>query len=194
MSKKTKKALKPKSPEQIAAEKALRRSQDFAAVGLAPDAATLAKHADVDIRRANQQQVDTARRLDAFEALKDGMAPGAYDAARRLERDMLIRRGEGDRGRRMARVDSDRATDHTDDAIAAGQRIREALAGVGDRDAFLLTELLDASPAHRLARPTWREVVAYVTGERNEHAQAGVVRNVCANLAAAYDRPARKAA
>ena len=185
---------KPKTPEQIAAEKLARRARDFEAVGLHPEAAALPAHDDVEARRQDQKHAAGARRVDVLDALKEGMQPGAYDAARRLEHDMLLRRGEGDRGRAMARVDCEGRGDRTDEMIAAAERIEAVLSRIGDRDAFLLSELLDPSPAARLARPTWRAAVAYVTGETHTHAQAAVVRSACANLRAAYERPAKRAA
>lgn len=142
----------------------------------------LPQNAAVEIRRADRTRVASARRLDAFDALRDGMAPGAYDAVRALERWMTLHRGEGDRGRRMVRIDGAAPRlDRTDRMIAAGERVRALLAAVGDRDAWLLSELIEPTPALQL-KP-WREVVRHVTGETHPHAQGAAVRAACANLA-----------
>jgi hypothetical protein len=176
---------KPKSPAQIAAEKLARRRQDFAAVNLQSDGADLAAHTDVAIRREGQKNVLTARRLDVFEALKAGMQPGCYDAARRLERDITIRRGEHDHGRPMERVDGDEqaALCRNDQIIAAGERVDAVLKRLSGRDAWLLTELISPQPS----RPGWRETVAYITGESHLHAQGAAVRAACVNLRDAYE-------
>ncbi len=183
---------KPKSPMQIAAEKLQRRRLDFAAANLAADAAGLSANADVEIRRQGQKNTLTARRLDVFEALKSGMAPGCYDAARRLERDMITRRGEHDHGRPLERVDGDEqaAFCRNDQIIAAGERVDAVLKRLSGRDAWLLTELIVPQPS----RATWRETVAYITGETHQHGQAAAVRAACVNLRDAYEERERRAA
>lgn len=183
---------KPKSPAQIAAEKLVQRQRDFAAANLQPDAAGLAANADVAVRRQGQKNELSARRLDVFEALKAGMAPGCYDAARRLERDITMRRGEHDHGRPMERVDGDEqaAFCRNDQIIAAAERVDAILRRLSGRDAWLLTELIVPQPT----RPTWRETVAYITGETHPHAQGAAVRAACVNLRDAYDEGNRQAA
>ncbi|MDQ0462613.1 hypothetical protein QO010_000361 [Caulobacter ginsengisoli] len=183
-----KRKLKPKSPAEIAAERLSRRARDFEAVGLAASAAALASNDAVDVRREGRTHTLGARRLDAFEALREGMAAGAYDAVRRLERDLTIRAGEHDRGRAMVRVDCDMGLGpgRTDQMLAAGQRVDAVLGRIGRRDGWLLLELLRPTPETRIALPTWRAVVAHITGEENDRGQAAIVRNICANLAEAY--------
>jgi hypothetical protein len=182
----TKRRNKPRTPEQIAADKAAKlaaqRAIDFAAVGLQALASTLPANEDISIQREGQKTKETARRMDAFDALQDGMHPGAFDAARRLERDMRIRRGEHDRGRPSMRVDSDGGRDRTDQAIEAGERVDAVLAKIGERDAWLLSELIYPSTGR-----AWRETVAYVTGESHAHAQGAVVRSACENLRIGYE-------
>lgn len=181
-----KRRAEPKTPEQILAERvaklAARRAQDFEAVNLQPEASKLASNDDVEVRFAQRTKSDGARRADAFDALKSGMPPGAYDAARRLEHDMALRCGEGDRGRPIDRVDCDTGRGPMDVKLAAGRRIDAVLAKVGERDAWLLSELIRPS----VNRGSWRAVVAHVTGEEHAHGQAAAVRSACANLAAAY--------
>jgi hypothetical protein len=175
---------KPKSPGEILAERAARRAHDFEAVGLQPEAASLATSRAVEVRRAGRANALTARRLDAFDALRDGMAPGAYDAARRLEEDMRVRRGEVERGRSLIRVDGrGEGPALLDRQLAAGRRVDAVLGRVGARDAWLLSELIYPP----VERESWRATVLHVSGETHPHAQAAAVRAACANLAAAYD-------
>jgi hypothetical protein len=188
---------KPKHPSIAAAE---RRRKDFAAVNLPDDACKLQAFADVEITRAGQRREgrvvdkDQARRMDAFGALREGMEPGAYDAARRLELDIAIRCGEHDRGRPMERVDGESPTDRMDNMVAAAKRVDAVLSRVGPRDAWLLSELINPSVSVSLRCQTWREVVAYITGETHAHAQGAAVRAACANLRDAYDLVQRRAA
>jgi len=189
---------KPKSPEQIAAARLAKRVASFEAVNLQPEAAALATNNDIEITRAGEVrgtqrvQADVARRLDAFEALRKGMPTGAYDAARRLERDMTIRRGEHDHGRPVERVQGDQvsAFNRNDQIIAAGERVDAVMAWLSDRDGWLLSELIYTT----LPFKEWRSIVAYITGETTDHGQAAAVRSACVNLRDAYDRPSRRSA
>jgi hypothetical protein len=178
-----KKTSKPKSPEDIAAERIARRERDFDAVNLQPEAARLVAYQDVTVAHAERAKVDGARRVDAFLALRDGMQPGAYDAARRLEKDMAIRAQENDKGRAMQRVDNDGGRDVMDTVIQAGRRVDAVFARIGERDQWLLTELIQ--PAVERSGG-WRGIVAHVTGEENPVAQGAAVRAACANLFHAY--------
>lgn len=184
--------VKPFDPAAAERARISQRRTDFDAVGLQPEAATLASHSDVQTTRAGDERAgkrvadNTARRIDAFEALRAGMQPGVYDAARRLERDIKIRNHENDRGHSMARVDHEGGKDFTDAAIEAHKRVRTVFRLIGARDQFLLSELIDPGPVSRLARPHWRQAVFYVTGETHDHAQGAAVRAACSNLAEAY--------
>lgn len=180
---------KPKSPDDIHAERIAARSRSFEAVGIHPDAAALANFDDVDANHAEREREDGARRKDAFLALRDGMAVGAYDAARRLEEDIALRFGEADRGHAGERVDCGAGSYGTTDAqIDAGLRVDAVLSRIGQRDEWLLTELIRPT----VRRPNWRSTVAYVTGETNPVAQGAVVRFACVNLADAYSTLERK--
>lgn len=172
-----------------------RRKRDLEAVNLPEDASILPAQQDIEVTRAGDKRdgqvakQDGARRLDAFSALKDGMVQGAYDAARRFEIDILIRRGENDRGRPTERVD--RTAGLTTDAmIQAAQRIEAVVARLPPRDWWLLMELISPS----IDRGTWRETVAFITGETHTHAQGAAVRAACVNLRDAYTAVERKAA
>ncbi len=180
---------KPKSPELILSG----RARDFAAVGLQPEAARLPANRNIEVRRQTLRSLTGARRVDAFDALRDGMAKGAYDAVRRLEEDMMLRGGQpassggGTRERidcaAGAAVADTVAVNRLDRSLAAGRRIERVMSRMGPRDALLLGQLI--APA--MAGQSWRETVRRVTGEDNPVAQAAVVRAACANLAMAYE-------
>lgn len=180
----TKRKDPPKSPEQVMAERLAKRRQEFEAVGLQAEAANLATAAMLEVRPDSRKNALSARRVDVFDALKDGMASGAYDAARRLERDMRMRRGEHGSERSTERVDEGVSLyGRHDRIIAAAERVEAVLSKIGERDAWLLSELIYP----RIER-TWRQIVAHITGESNPIAQAAAVRSACANLAQAYER------
>lgn len=197
-----KKSPRKETPSQIAAKLLERKRQDFAAVNLPTDAAELIRNAAIEVNRAGAQRgaqkvnEDSARRLDAFSALKDGMDKGAYDAARRLERDILARRGEGDRGARSERVDCDAGRDIADLIVRAGQDCDYVKSRLSRRDWWLLVELIQPP----VDRGHWRQHVFYITGEANPHAQAGCVRSASVNLRDVYEEldqrptPQRRAA
>jgi hypothetical protein len=169
------------------AEAILARARDLEAVNVHADAAILPRQAEIEVTRAGQKRegqkvtTDTARRLDAFSALKDGMAVGAYDAARRLEADILARMGIYDRAQASERVD--RTAGITTDAMrAAGVLVDRVMGRLSARDGNLLYELI--SPP--FDRGGWREHVKYITGETHAHGQAAAVRAACVNLRDAY--------
>jgi hypothetical protein len=175
---------KPKDPQVAAKE---RRAKAFQAVGLQADAGSLSANRDIHAEVAEREHETRARRMDAFEALREKLVTGAYDCARRLERDIIIAAGEHDQGRHLERVDNEQAGDRTDAMIDASKRRDRVLANVGARDAWLLRELISPGPQTRLSATDWRGIVAYITGEENPHAQAAAVRAACANLVVAYD-------
>jgi hypothetical protein len=182
----------PKSPAEIAADRRRARAPDFEAVGLPAGAATLERNDDIEVTRASGKregrrvQEDSARRLDAFSALKDSMEKGVNDAARRLERDLLIRADMADSGRVLVRVDEDHSRGgRTDRMIAAGDRCMAVQELLSQRD-WMLLSLIVYSPFGSQF-PTWRHVVEHVTKEENPNAQGAAVRAACANLAEAYE-------
>lgn len=196
-----KKRQAPATPEEIAAQKAARAERDrrrllasrdkaFAEVDLS-DASRLLQHANVNIRR-ERGNVRIIQRIDAFEALREGMPVGAYDAARRLERDITIRRGEHDHGRPGERVQGDEYAAHcrNDQIIAAAERVEAVMKRLSRRDGALLLELIVPVPG----RDTWRAAVEHITGETTPHGQAAAVRAACVNLRDAYEVRHKRAA
>ena len=183
-----------------------RREKDFARVQLQPDAAALPANADVQVERAERAgegqrgNVERARRMDAFESLRSSMArhEGAYDAARRLEKDVLMRRGEADTGAPIMRVDSGKLISPRQYAMAeAGERVDAIVAMLPRRDAWLILELISPTSQATKDATCWRGVVEYVTGETHVNSQGTVVRSACINLAEAYakqDNLSRRAA
>lgn len=186
---------RPKTPEQIQAERLIRRARELEAVNVQPEAAALQTSEDIEVTRKGQKRGDQkadhdgARRLDAFAALKDGMAPGAYDAVRRFEADICTRRGESDKGPSGERVDRTAGL-VTDAMLMAAQRIDAVTARLPPRDWWLLMELI--SP--RKDWGGWRNTVSYITGETHQHAQGAAVRAACVNLRDAYEAMERRAA
>lgn len=179
-----KKKGKPKSPEQILEERNARRRQDFEAVGLDPGMAGLPANDPVEVRREDQKHKTSVRRADVFDLLRPKMAVGAFDAVRKLELDMRVRRGEADGGRDLSmRVDREAVKDPMDIRLAAAGRVEAALGGIGARDAWLLSELI--YPTREYA--DWRRCVAYITGEITLNGQGAVVKSACANLADFYN-------
>lgn len=181
------------------------RRRDFEAVGLQREAASLPQHSDVQITREAEDREgktvshDVAVRRDAFDALKGSMNAqprfhGCYDAARRLERDLLLSRCEGDRGPVMERVDCEPGREVEFRFVVAAGNIAWLKGALPRRDYWLLHELICPSQEYENG---WRGAVFYVTGEDNPNAQGAAVRSACANLRDAYeamDEKGRKAA
>jgi hypothetical protein len=179
-----------KTASEIAAELMARKRQGLEAVNLPPELAELLNGSDVEVTRAGEKRADqvvkddSARRLDAFSALKDRMDKGAYDAARRLEHDMLVRRGLGDRGQRVERVDCDAGRDLMDLMLIAGRSVDQIARRLSPRDWWLLCDLICPTTEREGG---WRAHVAYITGETNWNVQGALVRAVCVNLRDAYE-------
>lgn len=176
-----------KSKEQIAAELIARRAKNLEAVGMQPEAASLQQHQAVEVTRMAEEHGegkkraghDVARRVDAFSALRDGMDVGCYDACRRFEQALLNRRGEGDKGSRVERMDGEQGRDLTDIIVEAGQTVEYVKVRLSRRDFWLLHELVLPSIEREGG---WRGDVAYITGEANWNAQGAVVRAASLNL------------
>jgi hypothetical protein len=89
----------------------------------------------------------------------------------------------------MERVDC--TGGHATDAIVqAAQRVDDLRDRIAPRDYWLLCELIIPP----IDRGTWRDHVAFITGESHVHAQGAVVRAICVNLRDAYAAIERKAA
>lgn len=165
------------------------RMKDFAAVNVPTDAAVLPNQRDIEVTRHGQKRDDDdkraghdrARRTDAFDALKKGLARGCYDAVRKFETDLLTRLGQSERLAGTGRVDC--TAGHTTDLmLTAGIAVDQVRDRISPRDFWLLCELI--APA--IDRGTWREHTAYVTGEDHTEAQAAAVRAAAVNLRDAY--------
>ena len=165
------------------------RKNDLAAVNMHIDAAVLQRQADVEVTRQGQKPAgddkkaghDRARRTDAFDALKKGLARGCYDAARRFEADLLTRLGLSERMAGTGRVDCTAGLT-TDLMVTAGIMVDKVQDRLAPRDFWLLCELI--APA--IDRGTWRDHTAYVTGEEHTEGQSAAVRAVTVNLRDVY--------
>lgn len=178
---------KPSTPQEIAAKRLERRRADFEAVGLQPDAAALPTAAAIEVVRKSQKTEQTARRTDVFLALCRGMEAGAYDAARRLERDLMTASGVRDPDHLPPGVTGGPGVrDWTDTMIAASRRIARLKETMPEREFWLMSELIAPQRPDAGAPREWRDTVAYITGEELADAQPALVRNACVTTAWAY--------
>lgn len=170
-----------------AADPIIQREHAMEAVGLQVEAARLERQANIAVTRKGEARLDgkkvehdIAKRQDAFDALRGTLCPGGYDAARRLERDMLMALLMGDHGRPMERVDEEGKKDFAH--LLAGIKRDEVKARLSSRDWWLLLDLMVPT----IQRASWRDHVAYITGETNANAQGAAVRGAVFNLTEAY--------
>lgn len=210
MSKRNRKRAKPMSPAEIlerrAERQALQRDADKRLeFGINTEAQALLANADVTvIRPKGSDKPQTAHREDVFSRLIKSEAQ--LRAVRRLESDMAEQAGENWRPGERVTVDSSQfppGQNIAQSRINAGRRVQRVLSMTGHRCAWLLRDLItrveygfpandeereeSAPPKERIMPPfDWRFVVQFVTGEKNEHAQAARVRAACDNLVAAY--------
>lgn len=187
----SKRRYKPKSPAQIAEEKAARRAAERASdqrleFGVNTDAMTLAQNEAVVVvmDKTRSKTVQTARRADVFDRLCND---GQLRAVRRLEADIAEQMGQAWRPGQRVSVDISpyppgQAINQAQ--IDAGRRVSIALAATGARDGWLMQSLIVGLPG--TDRSDWRAVVRYITGETNEQAQGARVRGAADNLQAAY--------
>lgn len=211
MSKRNRRRAKPMTPAEIMEKAAARRAEQRDAdkrleYGINTQAATLPANADVTvIKGQGKDKAQTAHRDDVFARLIKSEAQ--LRAVRRLESDMAEQSGQAWRPGERVTVDSSQfppGQNIAQSRINAGRRVSAVLALTGARCAWLLKDLINRAeygfpaPANdegekakpreeRIAPPfDWRLVVQFVTGEKNEHAQAARVRAACDNLVAAY--------
>lgn len=176
-----------RKPTDPAVALARRRAADFHATGQAPDTAALTTAAEIEVRspKTGARRL-AAQRMDAFGALRDTMSSAMYQAAMRYQLDIIQRKGEGDRGRSLERVDCEGRGDRTDAIIKAGERVEAVRRFITDRQYWLLTELASPSDAIRLQYSTWRDIGYYITGEHDVRALAAVIRGAVKDLLAGY--------
>lgn len=165
---------RPADPDAIARLSRERRHH-------AEDVARLAAQPDIQISKAAGAP---HHRLDVFDLLKGraALSGHAYEAARRLERDIAAWLGV-DRDT-AARGGGGEVSLTSDRRLIAGDRVTAATGRIGARDGTLLSALIQPQFDGQAQR--WREIVQRITAETNEHAQTAVVRSACENLAQAY--------
>lgn len=122
---------KPKSPEQIQAEKLLRRAKDFDAVNLDPSAVVLPAYADVQIDRTGRKNVTRAWRSNVFRLLleRKSITLDHFTAAEKLCADWAEWKGlTGARDSMGEQVDGGKGSAElvTDGMIRAGRRVDDA--------------------------------------------------------------------
>lgn len=202
---------KPKSPEQIAMDKAKARADAKAQdargeYGIDLTTHALPQNADIIAITDKAGKIQTARRGDVFDRL---LNDAQLRAVRKLEADIAEQMGQTWRPGQRVTVDSCQfppGQNVNQAQIDAGKRVSAVLAASGARCGWLLKDLImrvevgfpaltddqqgraltHQERADRGASFDWRRVVLYVTGEVNEHAQAARVRAAADNLVVAY--------
>lgn len=187
----SKRRNKPKSPQQIAEDKARKRAEERdrdkrLEYGIDNDAMTLPQNQGVvvvmDKRKAGA--IQTAKRGDVFDRICND---AQLRAVRRLEADICEQMGHTWRPGQRVTVDSSQfppGQNINQRQIDAGRRVREALDKCGARDGWLIQSLIVGIAGKE--RSDWRGIVTYITGETNEQAQGARVRGAADNLSAAY--------
>ena len=199
---------KPKTPAQIAAARVATRiriaqrteverivkAKAEAEEGI--DMAALALPANEDVQLTSLGKRTRGKRRSWIDRvlptdlpLSDPMAAdmkAGNEAVTRMVNLVAKRRGHGDRpegtgGGGCAEL----VNDHQ---IQAAREIEAIMARLGKADRNLLQELLEPKRIVTEGQIDWRLTVALMTGERNAHAQAAVVRSMARNLIGALER------
>jgi len=180
---------KPRSPEQIALDRAAARAAQKAAdqrgeFGIDLTTHTLPQNADVISITDKAGKVQTARRGDVFDRLLNDQQ---LRAVRKLEADIAEQMGQTWRPGQRVTVDSCQyppGQNVSQQQIDAGRRVQTAIRDTGARCGWLLQSLIVGIAGRE--RSDWRGIVHYITGETNEQAQGARVRAAADNLSAAY--------
>lgn len=180
---------KPRSPEQIALDRASARAAQKVAdqrgeYGIDLTTHTLVQNADVIAIKDRAGKTQTAHRSDVFDRLLNN---DQIRAVRRLESDIAEQMGQMWRPGQRVTVDSSQfppGQNVSQMQLDAGKRVIQTLALAGARCGWLLHSLIVGVPGKD--RADWRSIVLYVTGEQNDHAQASRVRAAADNLVGAY--------
>lgn len=186
---------KPRTPEQIALDAALRRAaerarlRDPAEWGVSPETAA---QPDVVTVPETRTRLAGARRDDVFDRLH-ARAPERFtrahlDAVRRLERDMAQRRGEVWRPPYLGRIDGGQGSRElvTRLSLKAAERVEAALGAVGYGRRRILEELIQPTVIRTDAVGSWRVIVALVAKVTDRDKQAALVRDAAEALRAHY--------
>jgi len=187
---------KPKSPQQIMAEKLLRRARDFDAVNLDPAAVVLPAYADVQIERTGRKNVTRAWRSNVFRLLleRKSITLDHFTAAEKLATDWAEWKGlAGGRDAMSEAVDGGRGSAElvTDAMIRAGRRIDRARDSMVTGDWRILQAFMVAVVEEDRAM-AWRGILERL-GITVRDEQPKAVRYALEALRAHYEAP-RKAA
>lgn len=185
----TRRKHKPKSPEQIALDRAKARAEAKAAdargeYGIDTTTHVLPQNADVIAIKDRAGKIQTARRGDVFDRLLNN---DQLRAVRKLEADIAEQMGHTWRPGQRVTVDSCQFPPGQNIGqmqIDAGGRVQAAVIRAGGRCGWLLHSLIVGVAGKE--RSDWRGIVQYITGETNEQAQGARVRAAADNLSAAY--------
>jgi hypothetical protein len=180
---------KPKSPEQIALDKAKARADAKAAdqrgeYGIDLTTHALPQNADIIAITDKAGKIQTAKRGDVFDRL---LNDAQLRAVRKLEADIAEQMGQTWRPGQRVTVDSCQfppGQNVSQQQIDAGRRVQAATIAAGGRCGWLLHCLIVGVAGRE--RSDWRGIVLYVTGEHNEQAQGARVRAAADNLIVAY--------
>lgn len=187
-----------KTPEQIAAELMERRRQDFDAVNLSPDSASLPAFADVETERQNRKAAaNRAWRSNVFRLLleRQTITPSHHEAAYQLIDDWAAWKGlDGKASTFGQAVDggSGCAELVTDRMIKAGRRVTHALGSVGGTSAVILRAFMVATVEEDRAM-AWRGIMERIGIAKREH-QTRYFVAALEELRAHYQEPRRAAA
>jgi len=189
---------KPKSPEQIQAEKAERRRQDFEAVNLDPASAALRAFEDVQIeRQGRKSDRNRAWRSNIFRLLleRKTITTSHYEAAYQLVGDWAAWKGLDGKPETFGEfVDggSGSAELVTDRMIKAGKRVKYALSAVEPMSMVILEAFMVATVEED--RPMmWRGIMERI-GVKAERKQTEAVVTALEQLRVHYQEPGRVAA
>lgn len=188
---------KPKSPEQIQAERILRRAKDFEAVNLDPAAVVLPAYADVQVERTNRKNVTRAWRSNVFRLLleRKSITLDHFTAAEKLCSDWAEWKGlTGARDSMGEQVDGGRGSAElvTDGMIRAGRRIEQAEASMGRAQWRILREFVFATVEEDRAM-AWRGILERL-GYKSKDGQVKAARGALEELRRHYYEPRAKAA
>lgn len=163
-----------------------KRPASPAEIALRRETARLASQGDVRVVANPAHQIVAAQRMDVFELLRQrkSISFSAYEAVRRLEREMAWAEGVDTAGPREA-VDGGQARGGAfDHQVIYRAKVRAVLARLRPGSKALLEALLQPQFAGTL--PRWRDTVATITGQTREEIQTDRVGEAARNLAEAY--------
>lgn len=189
---------KPKSPEQIAAEKLERRRQAMEAVNMQPEAAGLVAHAETHIERTGRKSGrNRAWRSNVFRLLleRKAITPSHYDAAQRLIEQWAAWKGLDGKPETFGEVvdgGGGSAELVTDRMIKGGRQVSDILGHLDPLSRVILEHFMVATVEED--RPmAWRGIMQRV-GIVSRDKQTACVVGALEALRVAYEAPRERVA